>query len=627
MTVTDAGVGTQEVPSSTARTDLPPPPPGAQPVVATTTTRARSTNANKRPPIPRGTAALAAAGTGGTLLAVVVVAAGPIAMIATAAGLVFVPVAVLARRAGAKRRGSGSRRAATRSPMLSTAASGGLPTGPFSSRSSRRSASPAVGNTSRPARSRSAATQSPGPSSSPRSASMPASGRRPAASAAPAKANSPAAARTAPAGPAAGRRPAAVPAGGRTPASSPAGGRPSKNHTASAPMLSKAASAPTRSRTASTPRPSTQPKSAAATAPRGRNMPSTPHSSSLSHTSPRATPKNAAPWSSTTGPKNANRPASVVSGAASGGLTRKNTSNSGSATPPWRGGVPSAHLSGGAWSPNTTGNAARRSASRANGSIYRFGSATGPAIRKPRARSAWLAAWKHAGAYGYQPTASSYAGRVAMGASAALIAWSTRLGINGTVWVSKKIRDSYWIEEKEARQHVGKHQADETPKHQAGKHRASRNTPPSPAYTPAPKTSGQTGTAKTTAGNNPTGAAQMPSANSLFPAVNSSVEVFAAMATWSPGSQSGAIWNLQAAIPGMGDSINCIANGWGRMVVNSAQDLGSGLRPEVLNNLNEVYNLLCAAANAAANLGPAFTRAYAVEEARKQTVGGQTTNV
>jgi hypothetical protein len=66
----------------------------------TATTPRKSTV--RRPPLPRGTVAIGAGATAGTLLAVIGFGAGAMALVATGAGAVLIPLAIWARRSGSR---------------------------------------------------------------------------------------------------------------------------------------------------------------------------------------------------------------------------------------------------------------------------------------------------------------------------------------------------------------------------------------------------------------------------------------------------------------------------------------------------------------------------------------------
>ena len=112
-----------------------------------------------------------------------------------------------------------------------------------------------------------------------------------------------------------------------------------------------------------------------------------------------------------------------------------------------------------------------------------------------------------------------------------------------------------------------------------------------------------------------------------FPPYAGANEFFSACKLWSPGSDTGAVWELQAALPFMAESMMDIANGWSVMVGRAEADLQGGLHPYMRSALTEVWKALKAAAASADQLQGAFAVAYADAIARQNTRGGQTLNV
>ena len=112
-----------------------------------------------------------------------------------------------------------------------------------------------------------------------------------------------------------------------------------------------------------------------------------------------------------------------------------------------------------------------------------------------------------------------------------------------------------------------------------------------------------------------------------FPAYAAAVDFYAAASKWSPGSQSGAIWNLEAALPLVRDSVFALANGYSTFTRNCERDLEGGLHPHMRGALAEVWNGLRAASLAAGALPKAFNDSYADRIAVRNVRGGQTTNV
>ncbi len=115
--------------------------------------------------------------------------------------------------------------------------------------------------------------------------------------------------------------------------------------------------------------------------------------------------------------------------------------------------------------------------------------------------------------------------------------------------------------------------------------------------------------------------------SSWFPPRNAAADFYAACVRYTPGTDSGALFRLQAALPEMVEACWLYANGW-RMVSNRiAQDLQGGLKPEMAQVFADIYKLTAKAAELANGLPKAFLRIHADDVRRAQTRGGHTANV
>ncbi len=112
-----------------------------------------------------------------------------------------------------------------------------------------------------------------------------------------------------------------------------------------------------------------------------------------------------------------------------------------------------------------------------------------------------------------------------------------------------------------------------------------------------------------------------------FPPRNSAADFWAACAKYTPGTDSGALFRLQAALPAMAEAAWYEANGWRLVAQRCQDDLQGGLKPEMAQVLADIYRLKAKAAQLATGLPAAFLRIHAEDVRRAQTRGAHTANV
>lgn len=112
-----------------------------------------------------------------------------------------------------------------------------------------------------------------------------------------------------------------------------------------------------------------------------------------------------------------------------------------------------------------------------------------------------------------------------------------------------------------------------------------------------------------------------------FPPYNAALDFFAACNRYTPGSDSGALFRLQAALPFMAESAWFEANAWKKVADRVAVDLGGGLKPEMAQTFADIYRLKAKAAELAADLPAAFLKIHADDVRRAGTRGAHTANV
>lgn len=114
---------------------------------------------------------------------------------------------------------------------------------------------------------------------------------------------------------------------------------------------------------------------------------------------------------------------------------------------------------------------------------------------------------------------------------------------------------------------------------------------------------------------------------SAFPPREAAMDFYAAAYKYTPGTHSGALWNLQFALPAMGEACWMIANGWRQMIHHIQGDLQGGLKPEVIQVMSDIYRLQAKAAQLASDLPATFAKIHAEDIRRAQTRGAHTANV
>lgn len=298
----------------------------------------------------------------------------------------------------------------------------------------------------------------------------------------------------------------------------------------------------------------------------------------------------------------------------------------------------------GAWNPNAHARGWQRAGARSNGAGFRWGQNVRRGVQQQTAGQAFRRAYRRRGKHGHNPTVSGYFGRVVGGLAAAIPAWAARAAWNTSKRagrLSKKVTNK-----------VRGRNASTTPvtstavpvQSQAGTPTTTPRQPapgstsgqqqkpvpqpaPQPAFTPpnvpVPAPAGSPTPVGAGAGGSTAGGTRMQA----FPPYVGAVDFYQLALKWTPGSDSGAVWNLEAALPLVKESVYLFANGFAKFVEHCQEDLQGGLKPHMQSSLTEVWVALKGAASAAQGLETAFNRAYADDIARKNIRGGHTTNV
>lgn len=601
-------------PAPPPRTDLPPPA-AARPVVSPDGTVRRAA-VPRRPPIARGTYALGAGAIGGTLLMIIGAGAGAVAVIATAAGTVLVPLAVWARR-HRNRAGSRTRRGTTqRSRRTRTARSGGLSAwlpgggggggrrvrgaglGAAAGRGRAAGRQAGLGRALSGARS-GGLTGGAGRAGNGRSAAGRVAGRGVPGTGHAGKGRTAGATRT-PRGAAVGTGRGAITGGGRGRVWSPRGTKTAGGGTGKGAAVGK-----------SGPRLGSGKAGWKASAGGGK------------------------PAAAGTGKGHgvgAGKAGGKGYGAGSG--SGKGQQMKGPGKKGQRGGVY------GTWNPNRHKRRLTRAGARVNGAGYRWAGALTKGAKQQTAGQAFKRAWKRTGRTGHNPTVSGYFGRVTRGLAAAVPAWVARAAWNTAKRVGQAIKKTYTKPAPPTTNTpapvtaapgtttpVASPVALGTPRPPA----PSRQHPvPPPAFAPNPAPAPATPAGAPTPTRVGAGAGTSTGGNpvtTLFPPYNAAADFYGACLKWTPGSDSGSVENLKLALPRMRDAIYLLTNGYAKVIANCEQDLQGGLEPQMRGALGEVWQPLHAAALAAGKLEAAYHQAYASREALKNVRGGHTANV
>jgi hypothetical protein len=645
MATVEQVAGTEEVPVAPQPAAPPPPPPGSQPVVgADGRPVARTTRRTvKRRPIPRGTAAISGGAVAGTLLTVMYAAAGPVALVATAAGAVAIPLVIWRNRSNSRTgRRSTARRAAR---QQSTRGTGGGWLGPGRGRSGGRGSGAGLsglgGGGGRGRGSRSAGrslfgagagggkgrkgglglglgsgkggskakgSTAKGSTTGAASGGLGAKSRRKDGSrtvggrGGRARQVTPKLGRKAGGGVGAGA--------GRMPKSTgrgAAGGgwKPPKGASSTKASTSRGAAS------------KSSPKAAARGAAGGWKPPK----NATSSTKPGATAK---PF----------KPAKTSGATASGGTSTspkvKKVNRTRGYGPQGRGGRY------GAWTPPRRQTRRGRVASALNHGVWKAGSAFAHGVRKPGGKRAFRAAWRRYGAHGYNPTATGFLGRVFGGLAAAVPASVARASWMLAKKVAKSLREAYNkpvvtpAQRQQAQQQAQNQQAQ-------AQQSAQQHPVPDPAFagpppaqnprgdgskpSPRPRQSATTGGGSYNGGTTPM--------STLFPPHGPAADFYAAAVKWSPAAtgQDRAIWNLHDALPFIVGSVGLISNGLAAIIANCDRDLQGAMHPAMKQALVEVFNPVHFATTKADLLMPVFARVYADALSRRTTRGGQALNV
>lgn len=636
MATVDQVAGTEEVPvaSRPAAPSLPPPPPGAQPVTAADGTAVRRTTRRtvKRRPIPRGTAAISGGAVAGTLLTVVYAAAGPLALVATAAGAVLIPLAVWRRHAnsrtgrravarrGARRREGGRRGAGWTSPRGSRSGGGlglgnplaGLGGGGGRGRGSRSTGrslfGAGAGGRGRGGRGSGNPWSGLGlgiggkktGAAGARSGGMPKSTRRGAGSRTVGGRNGSQARQVTPkVGRGAGRNGGVT---GRAPSRGGAGGgwKPPKG------------TAPKNN----TPKGSTPkaPKNNTPKAPRGGAGGWKPPTGSTS-----GRPNQTSPAKTVKTP-----PAATAAGGTNPPAPKAKKVKKTTYGPRGRGGQY------GAWTPPRRATRSGTLATAANHGLWRAGSAFLHGVRKPGARRAFRATYRRYGAHGYNPTVTGYLGRVAGGVAAAVPAWLARLAWIAAKKLAASIRQAYNPPAPAPAAQPQAQQRQQQPTQQ-------QHPVPGPAFAgPSPARSNGSRPSPHPRQPAPTGGGAAPNQHggstpmaTVFPPHGPAADFLKTCITWSPAAEGTdrAIWRLHDALPYMVGSVGMIANGWANVIAQCELGLLGALHPAMRSAMSDVHKPLNAAANNAAQLIPTFNKVYADAIARRSTRGGAALNV
>ncbi len=289
------------------------------------------------------------------------------------------------------------------------------------------------------------------------------------------------------------------------------------------------------------------------------------------------------------------------------------------------------------WSPNGR-TRRRRAAQHLNHGVWKMGSAFAAGVRKPTSRAAFAKAYRRYGQRGYQPTVTGFMGRVVGGVAAAVPAWLARLA-----WVAaKKLAVSVRAAYSAPKQSTAEASQQSTipivsPGPAPVIRRARVHAPPPPAFTPIIPTHKRPPVQPvgprprpSQVGASSTGGNRMGS-QMIFPAHDAANDFWRACANWYPqGSgpnNSGAIWDVEAALPLLAESIAVFSNSFSVLINNCERTLEGGLTPGMRSALVEVWNPLQAAATQAQGLPKVFADQYATQIANRHIRGGQTLNV
>lgn len=637
MATVDTVVDGGQAPAVPQPAAPPPPPPGSTPVITAdgTPTRRTTRRTVRRRPIPRGTVAISGGAVVGTLLTIVYAAAGPLALVATAVGTVAIPLAVWRRHANSRTgRRSTARRGARRRENGRRGTGGGW-TSPRSNRSGGGLglSNPLAGLGGGGGGGRGRGSRSTGRSLF----GAGAGGGRGGRGANPLAGLGLGGSKTSKAGRAAS---GGMPTSRRKDGSRTVGGRGGRNRQVT-PKVGRRTNASGRGpggRTPKTPRGGgaggwKPPKGAA---------PSTPKTTGGKVSAPTKTrggtgggwkpPKGATtPKPSTPKPTKTPNPTvpSTSGGSAAPPPVKKVKKNRPTGYgPQGRGGQY------GAWTPPRRATRRGRVASAVNHGLWKAGSAFMHGVRRPNGRRAFRAAFRRYGAHGYNPTATGFLGRIAGGLAAAVPASVARLA-----WIlAKKLAISLREAYNPPRPAPAQNQQQAT--QQNPQPTQQQHPVPNPAFTnpprptpgpkprpnphprqPQPQPAPNGGGSNSHGGNAPM--------SRLFPPHAAAADFFNACVKWSPerDGTAGAIWSLEAALPYMAGSVAMVANGWSNMVYQLETNLQGGLKPGMRSAMSEVFNPLQVAAVKAQELPTTFAKVYATDIARRQTVGGQHTNV
>lgn len=279
-----------------------------------------------------------------------------------------------------------------------------------------------------------------------------------------------------------------------------------------------------------------------------------------------------------------------------------------------------------------------RAAAWLNGFAYRWGSATARGVREENGRAAYARAYRRYGRFGNTPTATGWFGRVAGGVLAGVPAALARWLINLDRLLSKKFK----LSPKETTTEQGKSEQGETtsaPDEKAAAPGAEQpktdaHPVPPPAFDPAESEPPRPGTppdptpipVATGGGSTTFGGNTMAS---IFPGYSDAVNFRATCAKWAPlgDDGNGSIWALQDALPGVRDALFEIANGFTAAMANCELHLEGGMKPGMKLAFSNVHRGLVAACDAADELPGTFVKVYAEAIERANMPGGKTMNV
>jgi hypothetical protein len=314
----------------------------------------------------------------------------------------------------------------------------------------------------------------------------------------------------------------------------------------------------------------------------------------------------------------------------SGGRVR--TPRVGSNAGPRAGGLPSRGMRGIGRAFRGFGRGTVRGMRAANTGGFNMGSAAVRGARKPTGRRAFTKAYQQYGKKRQPKTATGFAGRVLGGAFAGLSAGSARFLTNNARKLWRSLRAAYAVptpaQPAQPAMPVQGQAAYTRPaskQHPVPQPAFSKPAQPSAPANPGP--GAPTPVPAGAGGGTTSGGSTAMSA--LFPPYSPAVDFHAACCKFQPIGANGqpSIWPLHDALPALKESVYAFTNGYSKIVANCEQTLEGGLHPAMRSAMAEVWAAMVVASRKVEELEPVFTRAYADAITRSQTRGRAAENV